>query len=250
MLARKPSADRRLWRRCDYTKHLMSLLYLVRHGQASFGTSNYDRLSPIGAEQAAFLRDHLRSQGEPVQSVVSGSLQRQRTTAEIIADAFATPVHTHPQFDEYDAGTLLRLHAERSDSPLIDLQGSDGSVDPRAFQRRLETVGVAWIRGELAAPELETWQDFRARVADALESVMRIQRGAQRIVVCTSAGVIGAAVGYVLNLPDTEALKLSWSVFNASVTRIQYDEKRRSLLGFNSIAHLEHPERRSLITYR
>lgn len=228
----------------------MSLLYLVRHGQASFGTDNYDRLSALGAEQAAYLRDHLRLQGEPVQGIVSGSLQRQRTTAEIIAEAFAAPVQLQSNFDEYDASRLLRLHAERSGSPLIDLQGSDGRIDPRAFQRRLETVGLAWLRGELAAPEVESWADFRARIAEGLESLMRTQRGAQRIVVCTSAGVIGAAVGHVLDLPDTEALKLSWSVFNASVTRIQYDERRRSLLGFNSIAHLEHPERRSLITFR
>jgi hypothetical protein len=34
------------------------------------------------------------------------------------------------------------------------------------------------------------------------------------------------------------------------VTRIQYDGARTSLLSFNTVPHLEHPERRSLLTYR
>lgn len=228
----------------------MSLLYLVRHGQASFGAENYDQLSALGREQAAHLRAHWQAQGESIQSIVSGTLHRQQTTAEIIAAAFGQPVITQRAFDEYDAGALLRLHAERTGSSVIDLQGTDGRIDPRAFQRRLETVGLAWLRGELAAANLESWSAFRERVATGLEQIMRTERSAQRLVVCTSAGVIGAAVGHLLNLPDTEALKLSWSVFNASVTRIQFDDRRRSLLGFNSIAHLEHPERRSLITFR
>jgi len=33
----------------------MSDLYLIRHGQASFGKDNYDRLSPLGIRQARIL---------------------------------------------------------------------------------------------------------------------------------------------------------------------------------------------------
>jgi hypothetical protein len=61
---------------------------------------------------------------------------------------------------------------------------------------------------------------------------------------------VGAAVGHLLGLPPREAIKLSWSVHNSSVTRVQYDGARTSLLSFNSVPHLEHPERRSLLTYR
>ena len=36
----------------------MAQFYLVRHGQASFGTDNYDRLSELGHQQA---RSHVAS---------------------------------------------------------------------------------------------------------------------------------------------------------------------------------------------
>lgn len=37
----------------------MSVIYLVRHGQASFGSDDYDRLSTIGREQAQALGEYL-----------------------------------------------------------------------------------------------------------------------------------------------------------------------------------------------
>ncbi|MCH1491392.1 MAG: histidine phosphatase family protein, partial [Luminiphilus sp.] len=30
----------------------MASIYLIRHGQASFGSDNYDQLSPVGQRQA------------------------------------------------------------------------------------------------------------------------------------------------------------------------------------------------------
>jgi broad specificity phosphatase PhoE len=36
----------------------MSDLYMIRHGQASFGEENYDRLSPTGVVQAEIVARH------------------------------------------------------------------------------------------------------------------------------------------------------------------------------------------------
>lgn len=33
----------------------MATIYLIRHGQASFGAENYDKLSPLGERQASIL---------------------------------------------------------------------------------------------------------------------------------------------------------------------------------------------------
>ena len=71
------------------------------------------------------------------------------------------------------------------------------------------------------------------------------------IVISTSAGVIGAAVAHVLGLDARGALRLSWVVFNASVTRIRYDGERCSLESFNAVSHLEtQPQPRRLLTHR
>jgi broad specificity phosphatase PhoE len=151
--------------------------------------------------------------------------------------------------NEYSAGSLIRAHAAATGASLPE-PGSGTPIDPRAFQRRLEEVGLLWAEGKLQAPGVESWQAFSDRVAAAIGEVMAREGRARRVVVSTSAGVVGAAVGHLLGLPPREAIKLSWSVHNSSVTRIQYDGARTSLLSFNAVPHLEHPERRSLLTYR
>ena len=66
----------------------MGTLYLVRHGQASFGADDYDQLSPLGRQQAVRLGEYLRPklQGKPLEAVLMGSLKRHRQTWEGIAE--------------------------------------------------------------------------------------------------------------------------------------------------------------------
>jgi broad specificity phosphatase PhoE len=229
----------------------MSALLLVRHGQASFGSTNYDRLSSLGEEQVGHLRDHFTRSGQKVDAIYSGSLYRQRSTAEILDGTAGCGLATLPAFDEYDAQSLIERHAALTGAPLTGLQGSAATLDQRNFQRRLEAVGLAWVNGELDHPQLESWTTFRARVADGLGQIMAREGRSRDIVISTSAGVIGAAVAHVLGLDDHRALHLSWVVFNASVTRIRYDGTRCSLESFNVVSHLEtQPEPRRLLTHR
>ena len=231
----------------------MSMLYLIRHGQASFGTADYDRLSELGAQQVRHLREHLEAAEGPLQALFSGRLRRQRETAQILAGAAAPPVHALEAFDEYDAESILRLHAATTG----DGQPPSAAAiagDARAFQRRLESAGIAWVEGALdealGRTGGERWHAFRTRVAAGLENLMQREGRGRRAAVCTSAGVIGAAVGHVLGLADREALRLSWSIHNSSITRLQYDGSRVSLLTFNAVPHLERNDRLSMITYR
>ena len=227
----------------------MSTLYLVRHGQASFGTPDYDRLSPLGVRQVEMLRDHLRELEDPPHAIYAGSLKRQQHTARILATDARADITTAPAFDEYHAGSLIRAHAAATGTPLPE--PTDGTpIDPRAFQRRLEHVGSLWVDGALHAPGIETWEQFSGRVAEGLRGLMAHEGRSRRVYVSTSAGVIGAAVGALLGLAPREAIKLSWSVHNSSVTRIQYDGSRASLLSFNAAPHLERPDRRSMLTFR
>lgn len=229
---------------------LLSTLHLIRHGQASFGTDDYDRLSSLGETQIRHLRDHYARTGQRIDDIYSGRLKRQQATAAILAAATTTPVKDRSAFDEYDAHALFRAHAEVTGVPLSALQKS-GKPDARAFQRRLEDVGRQWVAGALDRPGIERWHEFRSRVAQGLEQVMREAGRSREIAVCTSAGAIGAAVGHILGLEDETALRLSWSVFNASITRIRFDGSRCSLEVFNAVPHLEaQPDPQSLVTYR
>lgn len=59
----------------------MGSIYLIRHGQASFGADDYDVLSPTGIRQAEILGDHLLNLGVRFDRVLSGGLRRQQHTA-------------------------------------------------------------------------------------------------------------------------------------------------------------------------
>src|ERR1044071_4730851 len=91
----------------------MSTLYLIRHGQASFGTDNYDQLSQLGRRQVQLLGEHLASSGERIDRIYSGTLQRQREPADLLAAALgpSLPVTTDAAFDEYDSDSILQTYA-------------------------------------------------------------------------------------------------------------------------------------------
>ena len=84
----------------------MSIISLIRHGQASFGSANYDRLSEKGQQQVYELANYWLSLGETFDAVYSGSLERQRHTAQIVIDTFAQqgqsigPLEQIPGLDE------------------------------------------------------------------------------------------------------------------------------------------------------
>ena len=59
----------------------MAKLFVVRHGQASFGAEDYDALSDLGRQQARWLGDYFAERGIRFQRAMSGSLKRQRDTA-------------------------------------------------------------------------------------------------------------------------------------------------------------------------
>ena len=62
----------------------MSLL-LVRHGQASAGSDNYDRLSERGWQQSRRLGAWLASTGHDFDAVVLGGMRRHQETFDAIA---------------------------------------------------------------------------------------------------------------------------------------------------------------------
>ena len=54
----------------------MSTLYLIRHGQASFGAEDYDVLSALGAEQARALGAYFAARRWPVDALYVGPRAR------------------------------------------------------------------------------------------------------------------------------------------------------------------------------
>ena len=232
----------------------MSVIYLIRHGQASFGTDNYDQLSPAGREQSAILGSYFAALGEPIHSIYTGSLQRQRETAQLVAAALAPnapPLTVEPAFDEYESESILRAFAASLTPAQRDEAGWPGlHTDRRRFQFFLERAARAWVEARIVADGMLPWRDFHGRIIAAIEKIMRMEGRSKTLLVSTSGGVIGTIVAHVLGLANHIGIELNWAVHNASITRLIYNADKMSLSMFNGLPHLDQEGRRQLITYR
>ena len=73
----------------------MSEFYLVRHGQASFGAKNYDKLSDLGHQQARWLGEYFTSRDIIFSQAFMGDMVRHRETTQGILDGLSqSPVVT------------------------------------------------------------------------------------------------------------------------------------------------------------
>ena len=216
----------------------MASLYLVRHGQASFGAVDYDRLSAGGVEQAQRLGHWLAASGMRPGACVSGTPLRQRDTARLCLQAWhgeaevPTP-RIDPGFDEFDHREVLLRAA-----PEYALAASPDTPEARrAFQQRFAGAVARWVGGAHAADYSLSWAAFAARGTSAATAALRAADGAD-VWAFTSAGTIAALLQQVLQVPDTQALELLWAVLNTSVTQLGWSGGRLRLLQFNSVAHL------------
>ena len=103
----------------------MTTIYLIRHGQASVGTDNYDVLSKTGEAQANVLGQHLVSARIEFDAVYSGTLKRQIDTATIATGESGVPVQIRPEFNEYQ-------HKQIFDKYLPALSQSDAEISRAA----------------------------------------------------------------------------------------------------------------------
>jgi broad specificity phosphatase PhoE len=232
----------------------MSTLYLVRHGQASFGTDNYDQLSPTGEAQVRALGRHFATFGERIDHIYSGSLRRQTQTAQIIAAELGTsapPVSIEPAFDEYDSDVMLQTFAKSLPPAELTAAGwPELRHDRKKFQLFLERAARAWVESQIEAEEMTPWHGFHGRISQALEHIMRTHGRSKTLLVSTSGGVIGTIVAHVLGLSNHMGIELNWAVHNASLTRLFYSSEKVSLSMFNALPHLDRADTRHLITYR
>jgi broad specificity phosphatase PhoE len=232
----------------------MSVIYLIRHGQASFGTDNYDQLSAVGREQSAMLGSYFAALGEPIHRIYTGSLARQHATAQLIADALAPhapPLQVEPAFDEYDSESILHSFASSLTPAQLEEAGWPGlRTDRRRFQFFLERAARAWVEAQIEAAGMLPWRSFHGRIIAAIENIMRTEGRSKTLLVSTSGGVIGTIVAHVLGLANHVGIELNWAVHNASITRLIYNADKISLSMFNGLPHLDQEGRRQLITYR
>ncbi len=232
----------------------MTTLYLLRHGQASFGQADYDRLSELGQQQAAILGEHLAQRRIELSACYSGQLQRQRVTGELALarmPAARTRVQIDAAFDEYDADGVFRTYLPRvvEDQAEFAAVSRDLSRDRRQFQKVFAAVIQAWADDSAGGDGLESFPAFLERVAAGLNRLRERHGKHENIAVFTSGGVIAAAMRLVLGLNKQTMFDLNWRIANASLSEIHLRPHGLYLHGFNATAHLQ-AQGAKYLTYR
>ena len=222
----------------------MAKIYLVRHGQASFGAADYDQLSPLGAQQCELLGQHWRALGLRFDAVWMGSLKRHRQSMEAIAAGLGgLPEATvRSGLNEYDPEALVRA-AHPGPLPI----GDSPEVQRQHFLHLRQGL-LGWIKGEMAPAGLPTHAAFLGGVMAALDEA-RQQPSAEHILVVSSGGPISNAVGHLLQAAPEGVVELNLRLRNSAVTELQSTARRHALISFNNLPHLDQPGRSHLQTY-
>ena len=203
----------------------MAELVLVRHGQASFGADDYDKLSELGWRQSRWLGEYFADRGAVFDRVLRGSLRRHAETLAGIGEGMGAVLEgtEDARLNEYDSHSLLHAHLKGNPLP----KGGDR----REHFRILREAMYAWTDGTLEGHPHEPFAGFRGRVLAALTEL----RGgaAKRVLVVSSGGPISTILAEVLGMPPRGVVELNLQTRNTGITELQAGASRIHCVSFN-----------------
>jgi broad specificity phosphatase PhoE len=231
----------------------MGVLMLVRHGQASFGTADYDVLSPMGVRQSRRVAEILAGYGVTPTTLIHGGMRRQRESAEQMlhgAPSWELPLEVDERWRELEH--LRVMHAYPGLTAEQREQLNDGGMGVRPFHELYTKATARWSSGAHDEDYPESFAEFIVRVRTAIGQAARAAGERRTAVVVTSGGPIAAACAMLTEVgEEPRRLAAAWTRFNAvivngSVTRVVVGSTGARLLTFNEHAALD----RDLVTYR
>lgn len=216
----------------------MTTIYLIRHGQASFGAESYDKLSPNGELQAKLLGQYFNQILKEEPYVIAGSMQRHQQTANLaLAECFPeAAIQTDSAWNEFNHQQVFAQYEPRFNEPHLLKQDVENEVNPRAYLAKIfEGAIERWTGGDYHHEYDESWPDFKSRVEMALQNLCdELAKTKPRYaVVFTSGGVISVAAGKLLELNPNRTFALNWAITNTSMTTLRLVGNEPQLLSLN-----------------
>jgi broad specificity phosphatase PhoE len=235
----------------------MGELLIVRHGQASFGSADYDRLSERGRLQAKRLATWLLAhypQGFP--AVVRGDMERHRETLEEVERAFADqgielpPAQTLADLNEFDHRSVLEAFATAHPDHETAIAAEHGrSRDPLALFGFLRAGMLRWASGALDERLAEGWGGFCDRIEAGVCALTRIADERNPVLVVTSGGVMAQLARVAMALSPSAAVELNLTIRNCAISEFRTTPEGLRMASWNTLPHLSASEDRALWTY-
>jgi broad specificity phosphatase PhoE len=222
----------------------MGRLFLVRHGQASFGAADYDRLSDLGRRQCERLGSWFASHGLRFDAVLTGTLKRHAQSLAAIETGLGAQhaVQARPELNEYDSHALIRtVHS----GPLAPV---GNPAEARVHFQLLREGLSRWMQGQTRPEGMLRYAAFIAGIDETLTQV-RERHGDGTALIVSSGGPISMAVGHVLGLQPEGVIELNLHLRNSAVCELRMTSKRFNLITFNTLPHLDGPEHASWVTH-
>lgn len=217
----------------------MAAIHLMRHGQASFGADDYDKLSKLGREQAQIVGKHYREH-LPIDAIFCGTLTRHQETLSAFLSGLGRqdlPVQAIPELNEFDHQAVIEQYRpEWRDRQKMREEITQADRPWRYFQEIFVGAVKAWVENE--NDYRETWPEFKVRVAAGFAQVRDETPAGARVLVVTSGGPISVMCQQVLQLDDMAALNLNHTLKNASVSEVLFRGDNMSLSYFNDFTCL------------
>lgn len=212
----------------------MATVYLMRHGQASFGSDDYDQLSPTGVAQAEFNGRLLASLDKVPDRIVHGTLKRQRQSVEGLLNGFRAAgvaslpeVLEQPDWNEFDHQGVIQVHGVHAGDLRELIAASDDKET--TFARYFVAAMTRWVECDDArageAGYRESYRQFENRVDNALRAVTSELAGRERVMAVTSGGPISMVAKQLLNMDRKTALELNWRLVNGGLTKVAVSQR-------------------------
>ncbi|NVJ59833.1 MAG: histidine phosphatase family protein [Gammaproteobacteria bacterium] len=253
----------------------MCRILLVRHGQASFASDDYDNLSELGHKQAEVLGKFLRKISIDFSLVASGTLNRQQQTASELVKYISNSDSNSEDSNEDDSNEDDSNEDDSNEGDLDDsglikqlewLNELDSHSLVQTYQEKLEyaqkegRLEFSHDNFEQVFTDLvtlwskdkefngESFHQFQSRILTGLAELKQQHDTEQTLLLVTSGGVIATIVQSILGLDNKAMLKAALRIFNGSLTEVIYHKNQWELVGFNSVAAFHLEQNPSLLT--
>jgi broad specificity phosphatase PhoE len=224
----------------------MSEFYLVRHGQASFGAADYDKLSDLGIQQSVWLGEYFAERDIKFSKLLCGTLTRHKETSAGICQSLQYPLdcEAFDWFNEFDFETVARAYLS------VNPQHRPPENAPRSeFYRLLKRAMLEWSEDKLPKELLsESWVQFKQRLVEGVDHIQH-NCADQKVLVVSSGGAISMLMSLVLGFNAENVINLNLQIKNASFSHFYFNQKTVRLSSFNNVPHLDHLQRADAITF-
>jgi broad specificity phosphatase PhoE len=232
----------------------MPAIYLIRHGQASFASDDYDQLSSLGEQQTRILGQHWQHLTN-LDKAYRGELVRHKQSAEHFFKGYDLKkegnkfinVMIKKGFNEFDHLDVLTQYnpqwqSQQNLQQFITQHSSESvQIGNKVFQQEFTKAIRRWVIGKHDNEYKQTWLQFKQATMNALNELIDENSvgEAKNIIVFTSGGPISVIIGHILALDEQHTFSINQQLVNSSVTKLLFNSQRLSLDYINNYSHLE-----------